>query len=74
MNNKIKAMAFGFIFSVMFSMLNFSSKCDSISEKILRLHIIANSNSKQDQLLKIKVRDRVLTQFGDDFRLTSKYQ
>ena len=32
----------------------------SISSKVIRLHILANSNSSSDQTLKIKVRDRIL--------------
>ena len=67
----MKALVLGFIFSVIFSMLDFSSKCDSISNKVFRLHIIANSNSKQDQCLKMKVRDKLISQFGKDFRLLS---
>ncbi len=33
---------------------------ESISEKVFRLHIIANSNSDEDQMLKLKVRDNIL--------------
>ncbi len=36
------------------------SASESISNKIFRLHIIANSNSEEDQALKLKVRDNVL--------------
>jgi len=71
LNSKIKALALGLIFSVIFSVLDFSGKCESISNKVLRLHIIANSNSKEDQYLKIKVRDRLIEQFGEDFKLLS---
>ena len=38
----------------------FSNQCDSIREKMLRMHVIANSDSKEDQELKLKVRDAVL--------------
>lgn len=38
----------------------FSNQCDSIREKMLRMHIIANSDSVEDQNLKLKVRDAVL--------------
>ncbi len=71
MNSKIKALALGLIFSVIFSVLDFSGKCESISDKVLRLHIIANSNSKEDQYLKIKVRDKLMAEFGEDFKLLS---
>lgn len=38
-----------------------------ISENILRLHIIANSNSEYDQALKIKVRDEIVKQASSLF-------
>lgn len=34
---------------------------EDISEKVFRLHILANSDENADQELKLKVRDRVLT-------------
>ncbi len=39
----------------------FSQKCDNIREKMLRMHVIANSDSDEDQQLKLKVRDAVLS-------------
>ncbi len=39
----------------------FSKQCDSIRDKMLRMHVIANSDSDTDQQLKLKVRDAVLT-------------
>lgn len=38
----------------------FSQQCESIREKMLRMHVIANSDSEEDQKLKLKVRDAVL--------------
>lgn len=45
---------------------------DQLSERVVRLHVLANSDSEEDQALKLKVRDRVLaratellTQAGD---------
>ncbi len=66
LNTKIKALVCGFVFSVLFSFMNFSGKCQNISNKILRLHIIANSDSKEDQNLKLKIRDRILKDFGSE--------
>ncbi len=34
---------------------------NDISQSVLRLHIIANSNSDSDQSLKLKVRDKIIT-------------
>lgn len=33
---------------------------DSISNKIIRFHVLANSNSNEDQQLKIKVKDKII--------------
>ena len=33
----------------------------------MRLHIIANSDSEEDQALKLKIRDRILSESGDLF-------
>lgn len=33
---------------------------DQLAEKVVRLHVLANSDSPEDQALKLKVRDRVL--------------
>lgn len=45
---------------------------DQLSERVVRLHVLANSDGEKDQALKLKVRDRVLaratellTQAGD---------
>lgn len=65
-NTKVKALICGFIISVLLSFVNFAGKCEKISEKVFRLHIIANSNSIEDQELKLKVRDRILNDFGKE--------
>lgn len=44
-----------------FSVVSFSKECDNIREKMLRMHVIANSDSDEDQALKLKVRDAVLS-------------
>jgi len=38
--------------------------CKSISDNIFRLHVIANSNSEEDQKLKYKIRDSILDYFN----------
>ena len=35
---------------------------DQLADKVVRLHVLANSDSEEDQALKLKVRDRVLEQ------------
>lgn len=37
----------------------------NISSKLIRLHVIANSDSKEDQALKLLVRDSILTAVSD---------
>lgn len=61
-----KALVSGFIISVICSCLGFFGRCERISDKIFRLHIIANSDSADDQALKLKVRDRILNDVGLD--------
>lgn len=56
------------------SINTFSKQCDSIRDKMLRMHVIANSDSKEDQELKLKVRDAVLEAGKEQFdgSVTSK--
>lgn len=39
-----------------------------IYEDTVRLHILANSNSDDDQALKLKVRDKLLSEYGEALR------
>lgn len=52
------------ILSIVFSALYFSAECKTISDSVLRLHILANSDSAGDQALKLKVRDEILKKSG----------
>ena len=36
-----------------------------IGGKVVRFHVLANSDSEEDQTLKLAVRDRVLQEYGD---------
>jgi stage II sporulation protein R len=56
------ALIFGFICSVFWSMASFDASCEELRDNVLRLHIIANSNSETDQDLKLKIRDAVLAE------------
>lgn len=56
----VRAVACALIFCISLSICGFSAKCDVIRENVLRLHIIANSDSAEDQSLKFEVRDRLL--------------
>jgi len=38
---------------------------NNLANHIIRLHVIANSNSEQDQMLKLQVRDKIAEKFAD---------
>ena len=44
-----------------------------IYEDTIRLHILANSDSPEDQSLKIAVRDRLLTKYGDILKQSGSF-
>lgn len=54
------AVACGLIFSILLSICGFSAHCDRIRDQVFRLHILANSDSEEDQSCKLAVRDRLL--------------
>ncbi|MGN0114561.1 MAG: stage II sporulation protein R [Acutalibacteraceae bacterium] len=62
-----KALALGLIVTIALSCISFSAECENIREDVLRLHILANSDSEKDQQLKLKVRDEILKISGDIF-------
>jgi len=49
-----------FLLFLVFTALWAQAQQVSLSEKVLRLHVVANSDSAADQAMKLKVRDRVL--------------
>lgn len=58
----------GILLSIALSSLSvFADDCEALHTEVLRLHIIANSDSPEDQALKLKVRDRILAETGDLF-------
>lgn len=50
----------GFLIAIVLSVTSFAETCDEIRTDVLRLHVIANSDSPEDQALKLKVRDAIL--------------
>ena len=48
------------IFCTALSFISFERECGEIRSNVLRLHILANSDSAADQQLKLQVRDRIL--------------
>lgn len=59
---------FGLICAVVLSFARFEARCDELRQNILRLHIIANSDSDADQSLKLAVRDEILKDSIDIFK------
>ena len=63
---KASIVIFGLIFVL--SVVTYAKNIqENISDSVLRLHIIANSNEKADQDLKLKVRDRLIKEGTDIF-------
>ncbi len=64
MKSKIKifniSLVCALIFSVLLGMVSFDACCEDLRENVFRLHIIANSDSAEDQRLKLAVRDAIL--------------
>lgn len=47
---------------------------ESISQKVFRLHILANSDSQEDQQLKLRVRDKILQESEEMFSSCSSVE
>lgn len=68
LNKKIKiSVIFSIVFSIIFSTVSFAVTCENIRENVLRLHVLAASDSEEDQRLKLKVRDAILAESSDIF-------
>ncbi len=59
---------FGLVCAIMLSFSRFEARCDELRQGVLRLHIVANSDSKADQSLKLAVRDEILKSSIDIFK------
>lgn len=64
----IRAVAVALILVLTCCICGFDAKCDTIRENVLRLHVLANSDSTEDQALKLKVRDALLVASEDVFK------
>lgn len=70
MNNIHTAAALGLIFAIALGSIGeLAGRVEGLQENVLRLHILAASDSEEDQALKLQVRDALLAQsealFGD---------
>ncbi len=69
-NNKklwVASLCLGLAVTVICQCVLLSAECTAIRNHLVRLHILANSDSEQDQALKLKVRDALLAFGGDLF-------
>ena len=61
------AMATAIIFSSFLCLAGFDADCEKLRQGVLRLHIIANSDSTFDQNIKLEIRDEILKSSGEIF-------
>lgn len=61
------AALFAFIICVLASAYNLDCECEGIRRGVLRLHVIAASDSKEDQQIKLELRDRLLVKGSEIF-------
>jgi stage II sporulation protein R len=55
-----KALILAVVLMMLCTITGFAGQCETISDRVLRLHVLANSDSQEDQALKLKVRDKIL--------------
>lgn len=61
----LRAVFCGFILAVTASFFPFAAASAELSDQVVRLHIVANSDSEEDQRVKLLVRDAVLQEAAD---------
>lgn len=61
------SIAVGIVTAVIFSICSFAKTSEEIRSDVLRLHVIANSDSSVDQNLKLRLRDYILEEGEDIF-------
>ena len=47
-------------------MRSFAAECEKVQTQVLRLHIPANSDSSEDQQMKLQLRDYILEKYGTE--------
>ena len=63
-----KAMIAGAVLGIIISGFSaFAQDCETKPDEVLRLHILANSDSNEDQQLKYDLRDYILNNYGEVF-------
>ena len=71
MNINLKRLGISFLIALIIcvsaTVTDFEAKCMDLRENVLRLHILANSDSESDQNLKLAVRDALLKDSAVNF-------
>ncbi len=68
------SLAFALIACICLSLTGFADSCEDMYRNIVRIRIIANSDSQEDQALKLKVRDGILEYSSDIFAKAETYE
>lgn len=61
------AIAISVSFLLLYNIVSFAHQCEEVRSDVIRLHILANSDSEADQELKLKVRDAILEEGNELF-------
>ena len=68
LSKKIKiSVTVGIVVAILFSIYSFAKTSEEIRSDVLRLHVIANSDTSVDQNLKLRLRDYILQEGKDIF-------
>lgn len=68
LSKKIKiSITVGIVVAILFSICSFAKTSEEIRSDVLRLHVIANSDTSVDQNLKLRLRDYILKEGKDIF-------
>ncbi len=68
------ALLCGLVSAIFLSMLGFSNSCEEMYDNIIRIRVIANSDSEYDQNIKLTVRDAVLDASKTVYRDVDSYE
>jgi stage II sporulation protein R len=63
----LRRAALAMLCAFFFSLLSFQVRCAGVRKEVLRLHVIAHSDSDADQAAKLAVRDAILAEGADLF-------
>lgn len=67
------SLVFGVIAAILISNISFTNSCKEMYENIIRIRIIANSDTAEDQALKLNIRDAVLESSKEVFNGVKDY-